>query len=149
MRVAGLPDPDYALSIHHFTVQSDWYLFPALVYFDLQMEMWHFLLCFTKDESHVWIDPGNHISLRLIGSLLLLVVVVVFPEANIMSADLIMYWEVAILINGLLSHSNLSQMQRNNFPDQAARTFFFVTWWTTHKFNFFDQIPKLTVQRRL
>ena len=55
------------------------------------------------------IDPGNPISLSLIGSTLLLLVVVVFHEANIKSGDLIMNWKVATLINGLLSHSNLSQ----------------------------------------
>ena len=51
------------------------------------------------------IDPGNHISLRLIESPFLLVVVVVFHEANIKSGDLIMNRKVATLINGLLSHS--------------------------------------------
>ena len=53
------------------------------------------------------IDPGNHISLSLIGSTLSVDVVVVFHEANIKLGDLIMNRKVATLINGLLSHSKL------------------------------------------
>ena len=47
-------------------------------------------IMFPIDESHVWIYPGNHISLSLIDSPVELVVAVVFHEANVKSGNLIL-----------------------------------------------------------